>query len=71
MTPCRSPRRDSWLLERDGLVERRAFAEVPPRVEYELTGAGRSLIVPVTALVEWTTEHHDRIEASRAAYDAR
>jgi DNA-binding HxlR family transcriptional regulator len=59
------------LLERDGLVERRAFAEVPPGVEYELTDVGHTLIEPVQALVTWTTEHHDRIQQSRQAYDAR
>jgi DNA-binding HxlR family transcriptional regulator len=59
------------LLERDGMVDRRAFAEVPPRVEYELTGVGRTLIGPVSALVAWTTDHHDHIEASRREYDAR
>jgi DNA-binding HxlR family transcriptional regulator len=59
------------LLERDGMVERRAFAEVPPRVEYELTDVGRTLLEPVNALVTWTTEHHERIAASRRAYDAR
>jgi DNA-binding HxlR family transcriptional regulator len=40
-------------LERSGLVARRVFAEVPPRVEYSLTGLGRSLQEPVIALTEW------------------
>jgi DNA-binding HxlR family transcriptional regulator len=57
-------------LERDGMVERRAFAEVPPRVEYELTDVGKTLIEPVRTLVTWTTEHHEHIEASRQAYDS-
>jgi DNA-binding HxlR family transcriptional regulator len=40
-------------LERSGLVERRVYAEVPPRVEYSLTALGRSLREPVVALTEW------------------
>src|SRR6185436_16287144 len=44
-------------LERDGLVLRTVFAEVPPRVEYELTGVGRTLIEPAVALAEWAVEH--------------
>ena len=44
-------------LESDGLVERRIYAEVPPRVEYNLTDTGRSLIPHVGALVDWALEH--------------
>lgn len=44
-------------LESDGLVERRIYAEVPPRVEYNLTDTGRSLIPHVEALVGWALEH--------------
>ena len=40
-------------LERAGLVERRIFPEVPPRVEYSLSPLGVSLREPVTALTEW------------------
>jgi DNA-binding HxlR family transcriptional regulator len=40
-------------LERSGLVDRRIYAEVPPRVEYSLTPLGRSLREPVTALTAW------------------
>lgn len=58
-------------LERDGLVLREAYAEVPPRVEYELTATGRSLLTPAMALAEWAIEHLPEIEASRAAHDAR
>lgn len=40
-------------LEQDGMVERKVFAEVPPRVEYELTDGGKSLIPIVEAIAEW------------------
>ncbi|WP_409365020.1 winged helix-turn-helix transcriptional regulator [Catellatospora methionotrophica] len=58
-------------LERDGLVARTVYAEVPPRVEYALTDTGRSLIPPALALAGWAIEHVPHIEASRAAYQAR
>ncbi|WP_416986277.1 winged helix-turn-helix transcriptional regulator [Streptomyces sp. T028] len=58
-------------LERDGLVSRTVYAEVPPRVEYELTPMGRSLIAPALALGRWAMDHIDEIEASRAAYGER
>ena len=57
-------------LERDGLVLRTVYAEVPPRVEYELTAAGRTLIVPAVAIAEWAVEHNPEIAHSQAAYDA-
>jgi DNA-binding HxlR family transcriptional regulator len=55
-------------LERDGLVSRTVHAEVPPRVEYELTPTGHSLLKPALALAGWAIEHVPEIEASRAAY---
>lgn len=58
-------------LERDGLVRRRIFAEVPVRVEYSLTPLGRSLTAPLFALCEWAEEHLDEVEAAREAYDLR
>ncbi len=58
-------------LERDGLVARTAFAEVPPRVQYELTATGRTLIEPAVTLAEWAVEHNPDIEASHQAYDSR
>lgn len=42
-------------LERDGLLRRRVYAEVPPRVEYDLTVMGRVFLEPVTALCGWLT----------------
>lgn len=52
-------------LAADALVERTAYAEVPPRVEYSLTQTGRSLMPHVNALVEWALKHRDAILASR------
>ncbi len=56
-------------LERDGLVTRTVFATIPPRVDYELTPLGRSLLVPVTALSDWALRNMARIEAARARFD--
>jgi len=58
-------------LERDGLVTRTVFAEVPPRVEYELTATGRTLIEPAVAIAEWAVEHNPDIERSQQAFDSR
>ena len=58
-------------LERDGLLRRTVHAEVPPRVEYELTTLGEALIAPSIALARWAIEAYPRIELSRAEYDAR
>jgi DNA-binding HxlR family transcriptional regulator len=55
-------------LERDGLVQRRIYAEVPPRVEYEITELGSSLQTVFAALGDWSGEHMADVEASRAAY---
>jgi DNA-binding HxlR family transcriptional regulator len=56
-------------LERDGLVQREVFAEVPPRVEYSLTPLGRSLRDVVAALVAWSDDHTRDIGAARDRYD--
>lgn len=58
-------------LERDGLVARTVHAEVPPRVEYELTELGGTLLRLAIALGDWAIENQPRIEAARAEYDAR
>lgn len=57
-------------LERDGLVLRTAYPEVPPRVEYELTDLGRTLLGPISALIEWVDTHQPEVEANRAAFDS-
>lgn len=54
-------------LERDGLITRTAYPEVPPRVEYELTDLGRSLMGAVTAMASWAAAHHSEIAGNRAA----
>lgn len=56
-------------LERDGLLTRTAHAEIPPRVEYELTETGRTLIEPATALAAWAITHQPAITAARIAFD--
>jgi len=56
-------------LERDGLVEREVFAEIPPRVEYRSTPLGKSLAGPVLAIAEWASAHQGEITANRDRYD--
>ncbi|MEU6179776.1 winged helix-turn-helix transcriptional regulator [Streptomyces coeruleorubidus] len=58
-------------LERDGIVTRHVYAEVPPRVEYELTALGRTLHAPLQALGHWAEEHIAEVLAARESYDAR
>ena len=58
-------------LERDGLVTRTVYAEVPPRVEYELTAAGMTLRDPLKALEQWSIDHFGDIERSREVYEAQ
>ena len=56
-------------LERDGLIGRTVHAEVPPRVDYELTALGRSLLGLVGALENWAENHIEDVQAARTAYD--
>jgi DNA-binding HxlR family transcriptional regulator len=58
-------------LERDGLVRRTVHPVVPPRVDYDLTPLGATLIGPIEALVQWVADHTGEIVAARAAYEAR
>jgi DNA-binding HxlR family transcriptional regulator len=57
-------------LERDGLVTRTAFATIPPRVEYQLTKLGRSLLEPVSGLGLWARRNRATIEEARRRFDA-
>lgn len=59
-------------MERDGMVTRTAYPEIPPRVEYELTPLGRTLLAPMAACCEWTRSHMPELLDAREAYeDAR
>src|ERR1700741_1534287 len=58
-------------MERDGLVVRKVYPEVPPRVEYSLTRLGKTLRELVRGLVKWSEAHLEEVDAARAAYDAR
>ncbi|MBN3215067.1 winged helix-turn-helix transcriptional regulator [Pectobacterium polaris] len=58
-------------LERDGLVTRTIYPTIPPKVEYELTELGSSLIAPLKALSSWGIKHRPAIEEARSRYDAR
>jgi DNA-binding HxlR family transcriptional regulator len=56
-------------LERDGLVSRQIYPEVPPRVEYTLTGLGASLHETILGLVKWSEGHTSEIQQARTRYD--
>ena len=58
-------------LERDGLVARTVYPTIPPRVDYELTDLGRSVLVFTDGLREWAEEHVGQIREARATYDER
>jgi DNA-binding HxlR family transcriptional regulator len=55
-------------LEADGLISRKLFPEIPPRVEYELTDLGRSLLPHIEQLSEWAAQNMDCILKNRAKY---
>ncbi len=57
-------------LERDGLVTRTVFPTIPPRVDYELTKLGHSLLEPVSGLGLWARHNRAAIEAARRRFDA-
>jgi DNA-binding HxlR family transcriptional regulator len=56
-------------LERDGLVDRTVYAEVPTRVEYSLTELGGTMCAPVHAVRRWAEDVSPDITAAREAYD--
>lgn len=58
-------------MERDGLVVRTIHAAVPPRVDYRLTDLGDSLSYAFCGVWVWAAKNVERIEAARAAFDAR
>ena len=56
-------------LERDGLVKRTVYATVPPKVEYQLSPLGQSLIQPLSVLSDWAAANRAAIEAAREVFD--
>jgi DNA-binding HxlR family transcriptional regulator len=52
-------------LERDGLISRRVYAEVPPKVEYSLSPLGWSITGPLMAMYEWAAEHLPDLQTAR------
>jgi DNA-binding HxlR family transcriptional regulator len=58
-------------LERDGLIKRTVKPTIPPRVDYELTRLGRTLVDPILALGQWAQEHRGAIQEARSLYDGR
>ena len=58
-------------LEREGLVKRMVTPTTPPRVDYELTELGESLIAPLATLSAWAMEKRPEIEKARADFDNR
>jgi DNA-binding HxlR family transcriptional regulator len=57
-------------LERHGIVNRKDFAEVPPRVEYSLTPLGRSLAQLVRGIEDWVESNYSRMTRVVQSYDA-
>ncbi len=55
-------------LEADGLVTRTVFPTIPPRVDYELTQLGHTLMEPVTGLIAWAERNQPQIEAARLRF---
>jgi len=58
-------------LERDGLVKRTVYPEVPPHVEYQLTDLGATLIEPLAVLRDWAQTNIAKVALAQQAYDAR
>ena len=57
-------------LERDGLVNRTVTPSIPPRVDYELTELGHSLLQPIKGLTDWAIDNVAHIHAAQAGFDA-
>jgi DNA-binding HxlR family transcriptional regulator len=56
-------------LERCGLIERHIYPVVPPKVEYQLTELGLSLVEPLAVLGEWAYQHLEDVKAAMVTYD--
>lgn len=58
-------------LERDGLITRTVYAEVPPRVEYALTPLGETLCAPIAAIRQWAEDYIGEVSRAQVSYDSR
>ncbi len=58
-------------LEADGLIDRKVYPVVPPKVEYTLTELGRTLVKPLIALGTWAEEHQTEIEEANRRYERK
>ena len=58
-------------LERDGLVQRTVYAEVPPRVEYALTSLGQTLCEPINTIIKWSEANIEVVTLAQQRYDQR
>lgn len=58
-------------LERDGLITRTVYPTIPPRVEYNLTKLGRSLLQPITRLAKWAGNNREKMQRARNRYDSQ
>ncbi len=58
-------------LERDGIITRTTYAEIPPRAEYELTPLGRTLFEPMAAFCDWRRAHLSELLGARENYEHR
>lgn len=58
-------------MERDGLVNRREFSEIPPRVEYELTPLGMGLLIRMSPIWTWVVENVEDFRKARRYFDSQ
>jgi DNA-binding HxlR family transcriptional regulator len=56
-------------LRRYGVIERRQFEEIPPRVEYSLTSLGKNVVPLLTQISQWSEKHMHRMKQAAAVYD--
>ena len=55
-------------LEKDGLVSRKVYPTIPPKVEYSLTALGTSMLEPIGHLIEWASKNHHAVRDARSRY---
>lgn len=59
------------LLEADGIVSRKMYAEIPPRVEYELTSLGHDLLPNIRNLIDWGHQNIETILRNREVFESK